>query len=197
MQKPNVDELLTASAREYAPSASTAVVLDAIVADTQRIASQVRKPKRAVRLIPGALLAVGALTAGAVAADNLLSADLPIAIEYTTDTGVIVSCTAEIEGGSLFAPQPDAVIAYYQTHDFKGIGQRIYDYAQVLTGDEPASDGVRPASSEWIPEDEFLSDDEAFFFSLTSFLLTDALIELGISGSGDSWLSSDCTGQLR
>lgn len=197
MHKPTVDELLAGSARDYAPSSSTVAALDAVVADARRAASQVRTPRRAYWLIPGALLAVGALTAGAVVVDNLLQADLPVAIDYTTRTGITVSCTAEIEGGSLFAPHSDAVIEYYQTHDFAGIGQRIYDYAQVLTGDRPASPGVLPASSEWVPEDEFLTDEEAFSFSLTSFLLTDALVELDIGGSGDSWLSSDCTGQLR
>lgn len=197
MQKPDVDELLAGSARGYAPSPATVAALDAVVVDARRAASQVRKPRRAFWLIPGAMVSIGALTAGAVMVDNLLHADLPIAIEYTTDTGVDVSCTAQIEGGSLFAPESNAVIAHYENHDFDGVGQRIYDYAQVLTGDRPASPGVLPASSQWVPTGQFPSDDEAFSFSLTSFLLTDAQLDLGIRGSGDSWLTSDCTGQLR
>ncbi|MGL3150788.1 hypothetical protein ACSS7Z_10550 [Microbacterium sp. A82] len=197
MRKPTLDELLTGSGRDYTPPASTSAALDSVVAEARRSASRVRKPARALWLIPGAIVAVGALTASAVVVDNLLHADLPLAVEYTTNTGIPVSCTAQIEGGSLFATQPHAVIEYFQTHDFSGIGQRIYDYALVLTGDTEATPGVLPASSQWIPTDEFLSDDEAFSFSLTSFLLTDALVELDISGSGDSWLSSDCTGQLR
>lgn len=197
MNHPTVDELLAGSARDYAPSRSTAAALDAVVADARRASSQVRKPRRAFWLIPGVMVAVGALTAGTVIVDDLLHADLPIAVKYITDTGVAVSCTAQIEGGSLFKPQSDAVIEYYQTHDFEGVGQRIYDYAMVLTGDQEATAGVLPISSEWIPEEGFLSDEEAFSFSLTSFLLTDTLVELDISGSGGSQLSQDCTGQLR
>ena len=197
MQARDVDELLTGSAREYAPSAETIAALGAVVADARRCASRRRKPRLGLWLIPGAVVAVGALTAGAVLGDELLRADLPIAVEYTTDTGVAVSCTARIEGGSLFAARSHEVIAYYEHKDFEGVGQRIYDYAQVLTGERPAAPGVLPASSEWIPTGEFLSDDEAFSFSLTSFLLTDALVDLGITGSGGSSLRSDCTGQLR
>lgn len=199
MQKPTVDELLTGSRRGYVPSAATRDVLDCVVADMRDLAPTRRtsRRQRAFWLVPGAMLAIGALTAGAVVVDNLLHADLPIAVEYTTDTGVTVACTAEIEGGSLFAPQSAAVIEYYQTHDFSDVGQRIYDYALVLTGDRDVAPGVLPASSEWVPEEEFLSDQNAFSFSLTSFLLTDTLVELNIRGSGDSWLSSNCTGQLR
>lgn len=199
MQKPTVDELLAASGRDYVPSAATRDVLDCVVADMRDLAPtrSTSRRQRAFWLVPGALLAVGALTAGAVVVDNLLHADLPIAVEYTTDTGVTVACTAEIEGGSLFAPQSATVIEYYQTHDFSDVGQRIYDYALVLTGDKEPASGVLPASSGWVPEGEFLSDQNAFSFSLTSFLLTDTLVELNISGSGDSSLSSNCTGQLR
>lgn len=68
MQKPTVDELLAGSRRGYAPSTPTKDALDRIVADT-RVSSQVRSGNRRRRgfwLIPGAVLAVGALTAGTV-----------------------------------------------------------------------------------------------------------------------------------
>ncbi len=197
MQKPTVDELLKGSARGYDASPATVAALHAVVTDARRPAGRVRKPRRALWLIPGAMLAVGALTAGAVFVDDLLRADLPIAVEYTTDTGVAVSCTAQIEGGSLFAPRSAAVVEYYETHNFDDVGQRIYNYAQVLTGEQAAGPDTLPASSEWIPEGEFLADHDAFNFSLVSFLLTDTLVELNISGSGGAELTSDCTGQLR
>jgi hypothetical protein len=199
MDTPTIDELLAGSRREYVPSAATKAALDATVADTRaaRTFASRRSPRRrAMWLIPGGVVMVGALTAGAIVVDDLLHADLPIPIEYTTDTGIAVSCTAEIEGGSLFARTSDEVIDYYRTHDFEGIGQRIHDYALVLTGDRAPEPGLMPRSSEWIPE-EGLSDADAFSYSLTSFLLTDTLIELGITGSGDSWLTSDCSGRLR
>ena len=144
MQKPTVDELLKGSARGYEASPSTVAALHAVVTDARRPASRVRKPRRALWLIPGAMLAVGALTAGAVFVDDLLRADLPIAVEYTTDTGVAVSCTAQIEGGSLFAPRSAAVVEYYETHNFDDVGQRIYNYAQVLTGEQAAGQVAAP-----------------------------------------------------
>ncbi|MFE6734235.1 hypothetical protein [Microbacterium sp. NPDC057650] len=199
MPKPDIDDLLAGSAGRYEPSAATRASLDALVTQT-RAAAGARRPRRhrLLWVLPVAVLGVGALTAGAVVVDDLLHADLPIAVEYTTDTGVTVSCTAQIRGGSLFSPQKDEVVNYYRTHDFSGIGERVYDYAMVLSGDHQATPGVLPKSSEWIPEEgSFAPDVAAFSQSLTSFLLTDALVDLGIGGSGDASLTSDCTGQLR
>lgn len=205
MNKPNVDELLTGSAQHYAASTATRAALDALVGESRQAGARhvapvrrTRTRSRAAWLIPGAILALGALTAGAVVIDDLLRADLPIAVEYTTDSGVAVSCTAQIQGGSLFSPHRAEVITYYETHDFSGVGQQIYEYALVLTRERTPSSDLMPRSSEWVPAagDE-VPDASAFSQSLSSFLLTDTLIELDISGSGDASLQSDCTGQLR
>ena len=158
-----------------------------------------RTRRRALWLAPIAAAGALALTAGAVVVtDNLLHADLPIAIHYVTDTGVNVSCTAEIEGGSFFAPREAQVVDYYRSHDFSQVGQQIYDYALVLTGDREPTPGVLPKSSVWVPEaGHTLADQDAFFHSLTNFLLSNAQIDLHLTGSGDSWLSSDCTGRMH
>lgn len=172
-----------------------------LVADSRvaAAAETARARRRPLWVLPLAGVAALALTAGAVVVtDNLLHADLPIAIDYVTDTGVNVSCTAQIQGGSLFTPRANQVIDYYRTHDFSDVGQRIYDYALVLTGDRPATPGVLPKSSIWVPEPgHYLGDQDAYFQSLTSFLLTDIQVDLHFSGSGDSWMTSDCTGRMH
>jgi|GEM_PF-2310350 len=182
---------------------TTALAATEFAADLRiaSVASARRHARRAAWLIPVAIVGGAALTAGAlVATDNLLHEDLPIPIEYTTDTGRTISCTATIEGGSFFAPREAEVVQYYRSHDFTGIGQRIYDYAMVLAGEREPEPGLLPRSSQVVADENGnpYSEHSSFSDSLVSFLLTDAYIDLGIiNGSGDSWLSSDCTGELH
>jgi hypothetical protein len=181
---------------------ATALAATEFAAET-RIASAAsarRRVRRAAWLVPVAILGGAALTAGAlVATDNLLHEDLPISIEYTTDSGRTISCAATIEGGSFFAPREAEVVQYYRSHDFTGIGQRIYDYAMVLAGEREPEPGLLPRSSLVVADDKGnpYPEQSSFSHSLTSFLLTDAYIDLGVNGTGDSWLSSDCTGELH
>jgi len=201
MTASDIDDALR-QADPWAHDDALALMATELAADT-RIASAAsarRRVRRAAWIVPAALLGATALTAGAlVVTDNLLHEDLPIAIEYTTDTGRAVSCTATIEGGSLFAPREAEVVQYYRSHDFTGIGQRIYDYALVLTGERVAEPELLPRSSLVVADDQgnAYAEDGSFSMSLTSFLLGDAYLDLGIDGSGDSWLSSDCTGELH
>jgi hypothetical protein len=200
MTKQTIEDALTRSNPWTTPEEpGLRAELSALVTQSRVAASADRKRKlrRQLWLIPIAGAGALALTAGAIVADNLLHADLPIAIEYTTDTGVDVACTVQIEGGSLFAPQSDRVIEYFGTHDFTGIGQRVYDYALVMAGDREPDPSVFPESSVVVPEGEGDSDRGAFMFSLTSFILTDSQIALDINGSGGAWYTSDCTGQLH
>lgn len=203
MTAPDIDRALHGS-DPWAAGADATLALAATElasdARTAAITSRGRRMRRAAWLVPAAAVGGLALTAGAlVLADDLLRTDLPIPIEYTTDTGRTVSCTATIEGGSYFAPREDDVVAYYRGRDFSGIGQRIYDYALVLAGEQAATPDVLPRSSTVVADDQGnpYSADSAFSFSLTSFLLTDAILDMGIDGSGDSWLHSDCTGELH
>jgi hypothetical protein len=58
---------------------------------------------------------------------------------------------------------------------------------------------VLPRSSTIVADENgnHYSAASAFSYALTSFLLTDAILEMGIDGSGDSWLHSDCAGELH
>ena len=107
----------------------------------------------------------------------------------------------QIEGGSFFAPKPTEVIDYYKSHDFTGVGQRIYDYALVLTGDTQGTWDVLPDSAGGLPDDDFqYSDEAALSHSMSLFLVWDVVLELGledVSGGVGAELSSDCTGQLH
>lgn len=201
MNTPTIDEVLSRSSPSVAPSIATEAALDALVLETRDAGTHrhATRRRRAAWLIPGAVLAVGALTAGAVVVDRYTRVDVPIAIEYTTDTGLTVTCTANIEGGSFFAPKPAEVIDYYKTHDFTGIGQRVYDYALVLAGDREGTPDVLPRSVAWIPDEDWTGypDDAALSQSLVSFLLIDVTLDLGLEGSGGADLRSDCTGPLH
>jgi hypothetical protein len=138
-----------------------------------------------------------ALTAGALVTNNMLFPDLPIRIEYTTDTGTSVSCTAQIEGGSMFEANSDAVVKYFRGRDLSGIGQQIYNHTLVLTGDAKATPENTPKSNVWIPgEGNWLSDESAFSMSLVDYLVINTQIDLDLKGDG-GWLTSDCTGQLH
>jgi len=199
MTKPTVDDLLTGSGPRFESSVATEAALDALVLQA-RDAKPAATKRPALWLMPAAMLTAGALTAGAIVVDQYLHVDVPIAIEYTTDTGVTVACTVQIEGGSFFSPQPAEVMNYYKNHNFTGTGQKIYDYALVLTKDRQGTRALLPKSVDWLPDDDFVaySDKTALNDSMVSFLLLDVVIDLGLGDtSGDANLSSDCTGQLH
>jgi hypothetical protein len=199
----SVDEVLSGSSPAFAPSVATEAALDALVLEARSAGGGKRgtRRRRALWLVPGAVFAVGALTAGALVIDQVTRVEEPIAVEYTTDTGVTVSCTAYVES-SVFAPQLAAVTEFYKTHDFTdtGIGQRIYEYALVLTGDKQGTPDVLPASVTWLPDGSYEFDDDrgALRHSMLSFLVHDVILELGLyQGNVQSGFSSDCTGQLH
>lgn len=195
MTQPTIDELLAGSdpwAR--ADDDRLLASVSDLVSESRRLPS---RPRRLLWIIPAVVAGGLALTAGALAVDNALFPDLPIAIEYTTDSGVSVSCTAQIEGGSMFVADSDRVVRYFESRDLSGLGQQIYDHAMVLTGDHAPTAENTPASDTWIPgEGNWLDDDFAFSMSLNDYLIINTQIDLGLSGDG-GWLSSDCTGQLR
>ncbi|WEK13105.1 MAG: hypothetical protein P0Y48_11610 [Candidatus Microbacterium phytovorans] len=149
---------------------------------------------------------MGALTAGAVVADQMTRLDVPIAVEYTTDTGVTVSCTAHI-ASSLFSPRLAEVTEYYKTHEFAadGIGQRIYNYALVLTGERTGTPADLPNSVGWLPGDgsspewEPQSARSALTESMLDFIVLDVENELGLAAGrgGAAEMQTDCTGQLH
>ena len=205
MGKPTVDELLSGSGPSFAPSVATEEALDALVLETKaaRVERRTSRRRRALWLVPGVFVAVGALTAGAVVVEQYLSVDVPIAIEYTTDTGVTVACTAHV-GASFFAPKGAEVIEYYQTHDFSGLGQQVYDYALVLHGERPSTPDVLPKSFVWHPSEvsEAGPDGSAFVESLLDFLVLDVILEFGLEDTGGEFggsagLETNCQGELH
>ena len=149
---------------------------------------------------------MSALTAGAVVVDHMTRLDVPIAVEYTTDTGVTVSCTAHI-ASSLFSPRLSEVTEYYKTHQFAadGVGQRIYNYALVLAGEKVGTPADLPSSVGWLPGDGSSPDWQpqlarsALTESMLNFIVLDVENELGLSAgqSGAVEMQTDCTGQLQ
>lgn len=209
MNKRSVDEVLSGSSPSFAPSIATEAALDALVAEARSAAGTRKKPRRrkAVWLVPGAILAAGALTAGTVAVDQLTRIETTIPVEYTTDTGITVSCSAQIES-SYFSPRFKEVTEYYENADFttSGLGQRIYDYALVLTGDKVGTTADLPNSVLWLPGGptdggwEPYEDRSALSESMLDFIVIDVTNELGLpKGTTGGWstLDSDCTGQLH
>ncbi len=208
MSKRSVDEVLSGSSPTFDPSVATEAALDALVLESRNAAlGEVgRRRKRLLWLVPGAVVAVGALTAGAVVAEQMTRLDVPITVEYTTDTGVTVSCTAHI-ASSLFSPRLAEVTEYYKTHEFAadGIGQRIYNYALVLTGEREGMPADLPRSVEWLPGDGSSPDWEpqsarsALTESMLDFIVIDVENELGLSAGrgGAAEMHTDCTGQLH
>ncbi|WP_176786856.1 hypothetical protein [Microbacterium sp. cf332] len=208
MSKRSVDEVLSGSSPTFSPSVATEAALDALVLESRHAGPSraTRHRKSLMWLVPGAVVAVGALTAGAVVADQMTRLDVPIAVEYTTDTGVTVSCTAEI-ASSLFSPRLAEVTEYYDTHEFAadGLGQRIYEYALVLTGEKQGTTADLPDSVGWLPGDGSSPDWEpqparsALAESMLYFIVLDVEHELGLAEgrSGAAELQSDCTGQLH
>lgn len=202
MIRRSVDELLSESIPEFAPSVTTEAALDALVLETRTAATEKSRARRrrALWLVPGGVLALGALTAGAFVADMVTRVEEPIAIEYTTDTGVLVSCTATVES-SAFTSNMAAVTDYYKSHDFSAsdLGQRIYEYALLLAGDKVGTPADLPRSVAWLPDETFEPYDDglALASSLHEFLIGSVELELGIYDAGRSTMASDCTGQLH
>lgn len=201
MKPRSVDEVLSESGPAFAPSVATNAALDALVIETRAAATTGRvRRRKAVWIVPGVVLALGALTAGALVMDRVTRVEEPIAIQYVTDTGVTVSCTATVES-SAFTPDMAAVTDYYKTHDFSntGIGQRIYEYALVLAGDKVGTPADLPTSTAWLPDENFepYDDQLALGDSMLAFLVNDVVLELGIYDGGQGGISSDCTGQLH
>jgi len=204
----SVDEVLSGSSPTFVPSVATEAALDALVLESRNagLTQRTRRRKSLLWLVPGAVVAVGALTAGAVVADQMTRLDVPIAVEYTTDTGVTVSCTAHL-ASSLFSPRLADVTEYYKTHEFAadGIGQRIYNYALVLTGEKEGTPADLPNSVGWLPGDGSSPDWEpqsarsALTESMLYFIVLDVQSELGLAAGrgGAAEMHTDCTGQLH
>jgi len=199
--KPTLDDLL-ADSTPWVPDNDVQLrkSVQLLVEETRndKYRKRSRRRRSTLWLIPTVGLGGLALTAGALVLDNALFPDLPIPIEYVTDTGVSVSCTAQISGGTMFIANSDAVVKYFEGRDPSPYGQKIYEHALVLTGGTEATPNNTPPGNQWVPGDGNWIEDEKFAFdmSLVDYLLINTQIDLGLKGDGGE-LVSDCTGQLH
>lgn len=154
--------------------------------------------KRRRALIPIGLGTLVAITGAAVLIplqlrvnDTLVDLDAEIPIIYTTDTGVDVSCRYGFYFG-VPADRTDAdeeLADFVQTHDWTGIGQRIYDEAIA----NPFVPG---------PNDDFEVDTQEIrdmfsFNNATSTVIWEEIPEELLQEGQSSGSPSDCKGQLR
>lgn len=154
--------------------------------------------KRPRALLPIGVVSIVALTGGAILIPLTLSVsgvqvepDVEIPIVYTTDTGVNVSCREQIFFGEPSErDEADARIAeFMRTHDWTGIGQRIYEDALATPIIPERDGGTEPGF------------DQASFSAATSRLI-EAEIPASLRGAGEEEgtvysSATDCTGELH
>lgn len=153
--------------------------------------------KRRRTIIPVGIAGALALTGAAVLAPlNLavngtqVSFDMEIPIIYTTDTGVDVSCRLGLYFGDPLArtPADEKLAEFVKSHDWSGIGQRVYR--------EAMSNPFIPGPDDDIQNDSQEVRDGFSFHRATDLIWEEIPAELrqdGQSGGG----TSDCTGVLR
>ena len=113
-----------------------------------------------------------------------------IPINYTTDTGVQVSCRYGIYFGDP-ANRTEAdedLTEFVENHDWDGIGQRIYDEAM-------ANPFVPGPNDDWEVDNQELRDNFSFNRAL-SVIWTEIPEELQKSAQSAGG-TTDCKGQLR
>lgn len=171
---------------------------------TSRTESPRRKPwwKRRRIVIPLGVLGVAALTGAAVLIPfglwingTQVELDAEIPITYTTDNGIDISCRYGIYFGDPVnrTPADEQLAEFVETHDWTGIGQRIYDDAIA----NPFAPG---ADDNWDVDTE--ADTQERRDTLTFILATSRVIWGEIppelqQRNESTGSTSDCTGQLR
>lgn len=188
MSKPGVDELLRGSMKSYEPSIATRAALESLVDASRAEAARSRamRRRRSFWLIPGAVVAAGALTAGAAVFAPYFDPDVRIPIEYVTDTGVEVTCTYALRVGSAVGGENQELREWLTSQDWSGVGQRIYDDAVA----NPFVPGEND-EGEWTAE---IVDSMSFFDAMGR--QTDAPEDIAVFGDTVTG-TSDCTGQLH
>ncbi|WP_243227840.1 hypothetical protein [Microbacterium sp. CIAB417] len=173
------------------------MISDARAASTDAPASRRRWWRRRRILLPfglaGAAILTGAvwlLPLGLSVNGTPVDLDVVIPITYTTDTGITVSCRYGIYFGE---PEnrtavDERLVAFVKSHDWSGIGQRIYDQAVA----HPFVPG--PDSDLQVDTPEVR---DSFSFSQAQDLIWQeipaALREPGSSAGA----TSDCAGRLH
>lgn len=194
MNKPTVDELLSESAGHPLSVRSTVseaisdlfenVQREAAVEDTER-----QRRRTLLIALPAAVLAAGALTAGAIAVATFdWSTTVEVPISYTTDSGRSVSCTATVQGGAVVDADARALKDYLNSQDWTGVGQRIYDraLANPFVPGEGYPAGLTSAEL----------DAHSWGAAMTDLIPGVLPENLTAGWAGDS-VGSDCTGELH
>ena len=191
MTKINMNDLLRSSASR--PLASQTISRETIDDLFKKV--QLDAPRRRRRTIlialPVAVLAAGALTAGAIALttfDWTAKADVPIS--YTTDSGRSLTCTAVIQTGAAIDADARALKDYINTHDWTGVGQRIYDRAISNPSPMAEDDTANQTSAEL--------DVQSWTTAMFDVILAE-LSQGAVSGGPSSYSisSGNCTGELH
>lgn len=155
--------------------------------------------KRRRAIIPLGIAGVAALTGAAVLvplglAINGTEVDLDaeIPINYTTDTGVAVSCRYGIYFGNpaTRGPADEQLAAFVEDHDWTGIGQRVYD-------DAMANPFVPGPNDDWEVDTQEIRDDFSFFTALNRVIWDEIPVALREHDGQEAGAASDCTGTLR
>lgn len=165
----------------------------------QRAAQRPARRRRRA-LIPTAIVGAALLTGGAIliplgigTPQGLVEGDVVIPIVYTTDSGTQVSCRI-----AFYASDPldddgivadAAVVAWAKEHDWRGIGQRIYERVRAQL-DADADDGVP------VPEDAGLT----FLATLDRVLVEEVPPEFDLPADTPMLMPrsvTDCSGSLR
>lgn len=154
--------------------------------------------KRRRIAIPLGIVSVAALTGAAVMIPLGISVngtpvemDVEIPIVYTTDTGVDVSCRYGIYFGdpATRSAVDEQLAEFVQSHDWTGIGQRIYDEAM-------ANPFVPGPDDDWEVDTQEIRDKFSFNYAIGEVLFGEIPAELQPEGQSAGG-AMDCTGQLR
>ena len=145
--------------------------------------------------LPLAIGGVVALTGAAVPLGIWINGaevplDVAIPIEYTTDTGVKVSCRYGLYFGdpAQRTPGDERAAEFVRRHDWSGIGQRIYEEA-IANPFEPGP------SDDWEVDNQQLRD--SFSFNRALGLIWTEIPDDVRASLRSTGATTDCTGQLR
>lgn len=195
----SADPLVGADRADDARLGSLVRRMAAEARDSAAMESAARKPwwTRRRTLFPLAIAGAVVLTGAAVAVPLSLwvngtqvELDAEIPIVYTTGSGVEVTCRYGIYFGDP-ASRSDAderLAEFVATHDWAGIGQRIYD--------EAIANPFIPGPDDDLEVDDQETRDRFSFFNATDVIwqeIPDELRSAGHSSGG----TMDCTGRLR
>lgn len=114
-----------------------------------------------------------------------------IPINYTTATGVQVSCRYGFFFGDPAnrTEADEELTEFVENHDWDGIGQRIYDEAM-------ANPFVPGPNDDWEVDNQELRDSHTFILATSRAIWAEIPPELQ-QQSGSAGSTSDCRGQLR